>query len=164
MSPEIGYWQRVAILDTDFLINILDRAEEKVTIKAFEKLALMFHRIFIPQKVKEEFLRGGMRGSTAAERKLKNLLNLFAKIQPCPVRTNKRERNSLHNEATCSLEEGEADAIKQALKLLNYENVREVTLLTQDGCAIEVSSNRSLEVLQYREFKRLLRETGIVLP
>ncbi len=164
MSPEIGYWQKVAILDTDFLINILDRVEEKVAVKVFESLALMFHRIFIPQKVEEEFIRGGMKGSTAAERKLKKLRNLFAKIQPCPVKTNKGERNSLRNEATCSLDEGEADAIKQALKLVDYENIREVTLLTQDSCAIEVSSNRELKVLQYKEFKKRLREIGIVLP
>ena len=159
---------KILIIDTDVLINILDRVDKTTTLRVLNHIALEYEVILFPERVIQEFLSPNPRKK---DRTLKKVYQSYgsAKYFPCPIKTSKEDLQRLSNmSVNCLLHDGEADAIIQASKCVHHETPSEVHVLTGDGCAIEFLERNyhrfQVIPVPYAEWKKRLLEMGITLP
>ncbi len=161
-------------MDTDVLINLLKKTEEKYLYAVITQLSLDYDAILIPKKVKKEFISlKPKRESDKHQRLLDNLYESFVseRFMDCPINNSRMEIQQLidtSEQIGCLIQIGEADAILQGKKCAELETLSEVYVLTGDKCAIEFinrhGENLKVKPLPYEEWKKQFMEAGITLP
>lgn len=97
-----------AVLDTDVLIMIFQVLPEKDKEKILFEMQQVFHMIFVPKRVLEEY-----------EAPKDEILIWF---KECPITVSESEINALLRTLHGEIQQGEADAILQRKKIKNHEH------------------------------------------
>lgn len=160
----------IVIIDNDVLVEIFDiiyHADKDKFKMVLNHLFLRFEQMWIPRTVKIEFCAYGQHKKR--ERRLQKMLSKYGEwLQICPIVVSKNERELYVNVE--KVDEGEADAISQIMKLEKYKDVGKIRLykgkkfifLTNDSTASRYASeNLGIEVLPFQDLKNELREMGV---
>lgn len=154
----------ILLLDNDVLVYLFDllyESQKQAVDKTLTFLALQYSRIWIPQTVKREFLRG--QNDKKRQKRFDKILKNHTYITNCPIPISKTEIVAL-----IGLEDenaGEADAILQAQKAKSLQTIffNDIVLLSNDKGAQQRAKNVGINILKYKDLKAQLAETGITL-
>ncbi len=154
----------ILLLDNDVMVNLFDLhyAVDKDAIQVtVSHLTQLYPRIWVPQTVKNEFLRST--GDKKREKRLKKVLRDFPSITDCPIPVGRTEITTLIG--FTNEDAGEADAIIQAQKAKSTQHhfFKDIVFLTNDKGAQRLAKQLSVSVLRYQELVMRMREVGVLL-
>lgn len=150
--------RKIGILDCDVLIDLLDElylADKESFRNVVDHMLLLFDRLWIPAKVKEEFCR-----NPSKEKKMRDFIEKHDVIDDCPIGVGESDRKLLMPE----IDEGEADGIMQGKCVEHYERYRDCVcvFISGDKKANKKGDDMGIETKYYWELRSELMRTGII--